>query len=341
MEEYRKQFVLNLLAYAVQRNISPSELCRLSGIDFKALRNSGAGSVTSKQFRDLWLNAIHLANDPAFGLHFGESLQLSALGAVGQIIESSNTVGEALLLAAKSVQLVTDKVSMEVSRTKKSIVIRFFCSVPGNEVANTILKRHLLEFFMVFAIHEMDGLVLEKIKPVSARFNFHESVSHAEYERVLRCKPRFLKGDCILEFEPLLWDVPIITGNYDLQRHLLKSVNKTGSDFSGKKLMRDRILNYLTVNAYLGVATLEEVAFNFNISSRTLQRKLHEEGSSFQELADSIRKSIALDYLQAGNYPVKEISYILGYNELSAFTRAFKRWTGCTPMDYRKKINLN
>ena len=70
---------------------------------------------------------------------------------------------------------------------------------------------------------------------------------------------------------------------------------------------------------------------------RAFQRKLQEEGVSFQQLADSVRKSIAMHYLQSGNYPVKEVSYILGYNELSAFTRAFKRWTGKTPVDFQKK----
>ena len=139
-----------------------------------------------------------------------------------------------------------------------------------------------------------------------------------------------------MEFEPMLWDVPIITANYRLQRHLLEMGNKNVQG-RGETLMRDRIVNYLMTNAYLGVATLEEIASNFNITSRTLQRKLQEEGVSFQQLADSVRKTLALNYLKSGNYPLKEISYILGYNELSAFTRAFKRWTGFTPIDYRRR----
>jgi len=65
---------------------------------------------------------------------------------------------------------------------------------------------------------------------------------------------------------------------------------------------------------------------------------LYEEGVSFQQLADSVRRSIAMHYLQSGNFPLKEVSHILGYNELSAFTRAFKRWTGKTPGDFQKAI---
>ena len=89
-------------------------------------------------------------------------------------------------------------------------------------------------------------------------------------------------------------------------------------------------------NSYLGLLSLEDIASNFNISARTLQRKLKEEGFSFQQLADEARKSLAINYLKAGSYPVKEVSYMLGYNELSAFTRSFKRWTGITPALYQK-----
>jgi hypothetical protein len=130
MEEYRKQFVLNMLAYAVQRNLSPEQLCRLSGLDFEVLKERSGPPVTPKQFNDLWRNAVHLSHDPAFGLHFGESLQLSALGAVGQVIQSSKTVGEALTLASGSIGLITDLFAMEVTRINKVIIIRFIPDVP-------------------------------------------------------------------------------------------------------------------------------------------------------------------------------------------------------------------
>lgn len=84
-------------------------------------------------------------------------------------------------------------------------------------------------------------------------------------------------------------------------------------------------------NAYLGILSLDDVAANFNVSTRSLQRKLKEENVTFQELADAVRKALAVEYVKKGDHPIKEISHMLGYNELSAFSRAFKRWTGKTP----------
>ena len=105
-----------------------------------------------------------------------------------------------------------------------------------------------------------------------------------------------------------------------------------------RKKMSERIGSLLLVNSYLGIPTLEAIAANLNTSSRSLQRKLQEEGVTYQQLSDSTRKSLALHYLGSGQYPVKEVSYILGYNELSAFNRAFRRWTGTTPVSYQKGI---
>ena len=96
----------------------------------------------------------------------------------------------------------------------------------------------------------------------------------------------------------------------------------------------ERIYHYLMTNAYLGTLSLEDVASNFNVAPRSLQRRLQDEGVTFQQLSDAVRKSLALHYMEAGKHPVKEIAIMLGYNELSAFSRAFKRWTGKAPTNY-------
>lgn len=335
MEEYRKQFVLNMLAYAVQRNLPPDQLCRMSGLDFKLLKERSSPAIAPKQLNDLWRNAVHLSHDAAFGLHFGESLQLSALGAVGQIIQSSKTVGEALTLASQSIHLITDLFSMKVTRANKIISIRF---IPHEEASAAYPDAfwQMMELFMVFTIHELDGLIFEKTAPAKVRFPLNDAVDTKEYERVLRCKPKHVQDEWGMEFKDVFWDEAIITANHELQRLLLEMTHSGSVASPQEPPLSERIVNYLTANAYLGIASLEEIAANFNTSARTLQRKLQEEGVSFQQLADSVRKTIALQYLSAGNHPLKEVSYILGYNELSAFTRAFKRWTGTTPFDYQK-----
>lgn len=335
MENQLKKLMMGLLAYAAQRDLSPETLCRLSNITMSELQDNSK-PLTSKQVTDLWLNAIHLSKDDLFGLHFGESLQLAALGIVGEIIKSSDTVGNALTIAASLTHLITDAFKLDVQQLDDTFSVEFIpASADWRNVTTTI---QTLDLLMVFVIHELDGLMLKKISPLKVSY-VRPIDNMTEYERVMRCKPQMNADSNIITFDQKYWNEPIITANYELQNILLQKVTPVKAQLQEKQTLKKRIYNYLLANSYLGIVSLEDIASNFNVSSRTLQRKLKEEGINFQQLADEARKSLAINYLKAGSYPVKEISYMMGYNELSAFTRTFKRWTGITPALYQKNNN--
>ena len=128
MQDYQKRLALNLLAYAVQRNLSAERLCALSGIEQGTLVKATGPALTARQATDLWLNAVHLSHDPLFGLHFGESVQVAALGVVGELIRSSRTIGEALTHAAGFAHLITDLFAMQVTRSDQTFAIRYIAN---------------------------------------------------------------------------------------------------------------------------------------------------------------------------------------------------------------------
>jgi len=334
MEDQLKKLVMSLLAYAVQRDISPDTLCRLSNINIDELHKGGE-PLRQKQVDDLWLNATHLSKDNLFGLHFGESLQLSALGIVGEIIKTSKTVGGALTIAASLTHLITSAFQIEILQGENSFTVRFIPAI--DDWQNSVSAIQALDLLMVFVIHELDGLMLKKIHPLKVNY-MREPDNLAEYERVMRCMPVINAKENAITFNKKYWNEPIITAYYELQKILLQKVSELKTTSIKKQTLQSSIYDYLLNNSYLGIVSLDDVASNFNISVRTLQRKLKEEGINFQYLADEARKTLAINYLKAGSYPVKEISYMLGYNELSAFTRSFKRWTGNTPALYQKNL---
>lgn len=328
-----KQLILSIIAYAVQRDVNAVQLCKLAGIDLAALKKQHSAPVTAQQLQDLWLNAGRLTNDPLFGLHFGESLQPAALGVVGEIVQSSATVGEALTHAAALTHLVTDQCRMEIARTTKTFTVRL---LPVEDYGATppYAFRQLIDLLMVMVIHELDGLLLEKIAPQAVRLAYTVP-DPAEYERVFRCKPSKRAGEYVLVFDSRYWEEPLLTANYELQNLLLQKVSSLPKTADQPQTLQTRIYNYLLANSYLGVSSLDDIAANFNITPRSLQRKLKEEGIKYQDIADAVRHSLAVYYISSGNYPLKDISWMLGYNELSAFTRAFKRWTGSSPLQYQ------
>ena len=311
MQDYQKRLVLNLLAYGVQRNLSPERLCELSGLRQTDLLTEAGPKLTQKQIGDIWMNAIHLSDDQLFGLHFGESLQMAALGVVGELIQHSQTIGEALTYAGSFAHLITDLFEIDVIRFEKTFVIRLIIG-QSRQTEEALALLQMMNFFMAFLLHEVDGLVLEKIRPLEVKLLFEET-NRSEYERVLRCANLQNVNDFILEFDNRYWDEPILTANYELQRVLLQTVNALTGTSQRAQSFSERITNFLLTNAYLGLPALRAVAANFNVSGRSLQRKLQEEGVTYQQLVDSVRKSLALNYLASGQYPVKEVSYMLGY----------------------------
>jgi len=86
-----------------------------------------------------------------------------------------------------------------------------------------------------------------------------------------------------------------------------------------------------------GVPKLAPVAKRLATSPRTLQRRINEHGLNFKELTDDTRRRFAMKYLKDRKHTLTQIAFLLGYSEVSAFNRAFKRWTGSTPLKYRKE----
>jgi AraC-like DNA-binding protein len=86
-----------------------------------------------------------------------------------------------------------------------------------------------------------------------------------------------------------------------------------------------------------GDPKLDDVARKVTMSTRTLQRRLKEQGVDFKGLVDDTRRRLSLNYLADSAHTPADVAYLLGYSEVSAFNRAFKRWTGTTPSSYRRR----
>lgn len=331
MEDHSKRLGLSLLAYAAQRDLSPEKICQSAGISWEEL-NDETKPLSPELIGHLYQNSIRLSKDPLFGLHFGESLQLSALGIVGDAIKTSATVGDALDAALLLLPTVTTAFQTKVTRGKDSFTVSFIPT--ERDWRDSVATRQTLDVLMVFLIHELDGFLLRKIIP--ERVQYWRAIDDwAEYERVLRCRPVITPDVNAVSFANRYWDEPIITANYQLQKIMLQEFARTNIALNSKQPLRFRVRDYLMRNSYLGVVSLEGVAANFHISVRTLQRRLKEDGVSFEMLVDEVRKTSAISYLKSGIYPVKEVSLMLGYNDLGNFSRTFKRWTGMTPSAYQ------
>lgn len=337
MEDFKNKFIESLLGYAVQRNISISRLCLDSAIKYNELNKTIPAFIDNNQIENLLKNSVRLSGDPLFGLHFGSSLQLAALGIVGQIIQTSSTVGESLSHGSGLIHLISNLFKVETSTTVETFTINLF--VEESSIINFPNSyRQLGDFLLIFLLHEIDGLVLEKIKPLKVSFPY--TIENLDsYKQTFRCDFLTTSKNYSITLSNSILSLPIISSNYDLQNYLLEKIEHLIVK-NDKSFWHGKIYHYLICNSYLNNLSLENVASNFNMSSRSLQRKLKEEGYSFYSILESVKKSLAITYLGTVDKPLKDISFVLGYNEPSAFNKAFKRWTGVTPMHYKNSLNM-
>ena len=133
-------------------------------------------------------------------------------------------------------------------------------------------------------------------------------------------------------------DLQIPTYNPALLEILGDYAKKTIEEQTVKKNIVASVKALIIKSAHSIIPLEEDIAFQLNISKRSLQQKLKECGTTFKRILESVLKELAVSYMESNRASNKEIAWLLGYNDISNFHRAFKRWTGKTPNEYREMV---
>ena len=164
-----------------------------------------------------------------------------------------------------------------------------------------------------------------------------DEASH--YEDFFGCDVLFGAPETSISFDSQLLKLPLVGAD----PQLAQSYDQLTEQYIAKLEKADfpaRVRNELVRLLPTGVSGKDAVASVLCVSTRTLYNRLEEEGTTFREVLDETRKLLAEDYLTKG-LPVNEIAYLTGFSDTANFSRAFKKWTGLSPMTYRIKVALN
>lgn len=332
---YRHTFIQSLLIYCISSGVEIEKLLADSSISKKIVANNYQGEISADQLEKLWKNAANFSRDSLIGFHFGTSMQLAALNIVGSIIQSSNTVKDALQIASSFVHLLTDLYTMRIDAGASTTLISFTSLQDDDRYPET--KRHLGDFLLTFTLYELKGLILQNLKPIKLGLPTFKNEFESQYSKVFMC-PVYKADDYIIELPNDHLKMPIISANYELQSLLLNQAGELLNPSNLDGNFSKRIFNFLISNSYLYSLSVDSVANTFNMSVRKLQRQLKDEGISYIQIVEEVRKTLAIQYIMNSSSSIKEISFTLGYSEPSAFVRAFKKWTGKSPSNYRHDI---
>jgi AraC-like DNA-binding protein len=272
------------------------------------------------------------ANDPNLGMHLAVRLPRGSYGLLEYIGRSANTIRQAGERFLRYSTLLNDLVSFRFEDGKLSQRVEGHARCVG---------RHAGEMFIALAVRYLREMAHEEWAPASVGFAHRAPADVSEHQSYFRAPISWGGGINYVEIPPAVLDRPVATRDemlfsvLDAQAQAIIASRPVKND--GLAKIRE------TVRAVLedGQPQLADVAKRLKMSPRTLQRRLGAEGTSFQDVVDSVREELARIYMAdtARKYTVGELAYLLGFSEISALSRAFKRWTGMTPTQWRDRSN--
>ena len=333
---FNGRFVLNIIHFASNKGVDVATLLDYCG---KTVDELGKESciIEDEVYNNVIENAAIISEDPYFGLHASENLNLAAAGLISQLTHTAETVKQALEICCEYANLGCSALPMKlVEEDDFYKVIMTPSSLWQNQSPAAV--RHTAEGILAFTIREFHSLTRMKHFPIAIHLPWQRPNVQDEYERVFGCPVQTNKSEIAILLRKEHVEDRVITSDYTLFRILVAHAEERSAILKNQQgfvsIVRQSMVNLVKPE----FPTIEQVASHLNISARTLQRRLKEEGYSYKELIDELRKEFAISYLKRRDLSISEIAYLLSYAEASAFSRSFKRWTGKTPGSYQNEL---
>jgi len=311
------------------------------GLDDRAFRT--VVGVTDAQLADpdvvlpatslyrMWEAAVQAWGRPGLGLHSALQVPFGAYEVLDYLILSSNTVGEGLTHFAEYFAIATRTSRYEIHPRAGGMAFELVWQTPPKGV-----MFHLRDY----SLAAIAGRVAYAggPRPACVELAGPPLADASEYARGFGTDVKLRARHNALLFSEAAWNVPLPRRDADLnrtlRRHARLLLDRQPRPEAESTAMHVRAA--LLQESMAGPVSMEQVARRLATSPRTLQRRLCEEGTSFDELRRDVRAGLAREYLANPGLSIGEVAYLLGFSEPSAFTRAFRRWTGQGPRAFRE-----
>ena len=318
------------LAYRglVNLGVDADEVLRRSGLDPSELYQANLRTKFSGQPR-FWTAAVELSGDPCIGLHLGEQMPVYK----GQILEylflSSPTFGDGLNRVLSYQRLISDALHGQISETPSPCLTSYFSE-------HQHATSHLAEAMVLGLIKAFQAVTDGTFKADRIIFNHPPNTDIAEYQRIFQCPVEFNAKSFQLFFSPSLLSYRSLYAEPELLNLHIQAADQHLAILQQQDLITE-VRSLLGALLESGETTLENVAARLDVTPRHLRHQLDLAGTSFQRLLNDYRHRLARRLLSQTDEAISEIVYLTGFSEPSTFYRAFRRWEGTTPIEYRQQ----
>ncbi len=322
-----------VLEAAVEAGSDRGELLALTGVRAESLEGQDA-RVPRAAHHQLWDEFARRTGDDCLGLRLAErARQPGAFGVLDYLLRSSANLGDALDRLARFLPLlfVGDEVVDERGEREVLFGLR-------RGAYRFTPSRHTSECNVATLLHVGRQMLGTDWAPLEVFFEHAAPPDVREHRRLFRCPLHFGAPLHGMRFERALLDRPALRPDPGLSAVLGHLAERMLVEIAHEPPFTGQVRRFL-LGAYRAQAdtSLESAARSLRLTPRSLQRKLAAEGGSHRDLLDQVRRALALAYLRDEGRSVTEVAELLGFSDPSTFHRAFRRWTGHAPHEYREK----
>ncbi len=319
-----------MFLYLTSLKVDIDAFLRSLGVDPKSVKSPDA-YIPIETYLLIQDGAADYINDSYFGLHMGEFAEAGSWSILGYMMMNCKTLGEAFEKSGKYSRIIGNTIEGRAELKFKKVRIVVFTPPHAPK-----MSRHCYEATLSSSVRMMRSLTGVQVSPLEVTFIYPEPESTAEYERIFCCPVKFGQKENSMTLDWSIGNMPIRMANSDLLEHFEKYAQDVLSQIERNDEHTRAVTKIILSRLDDELLSIQKVAMEMAVSVRTLQNRLDAEGVLFSDLLREIREGLAKKYLRE-NYSVEQITYLLGFSEPSVFRKAFKKWSGVTPKEYREQ----
>ena len=329
-----------LLEFAISRGADRGALIQRAGIRAEDLSEQD-NRVPLARYVALMEASIELCRDSALALKFGEAVRMQDISIVGLICEACETTAEVGVQLNRYARLVVDDDRsgqpelIRTVRTEEGVWVKIADGEDNAHLVEAELARFVWNARIMFA---SNSEFQKQRFPIAVHFMQAEPSYRAEHERIFNAPVVFGSRWNAVLIEPSFLSLRQPPTSRYVFGVLSEKAQALLNEIESATTARALVERALAPILQTGATSMNVIAKKLGMSRQKLYRALKAEGVTFEEVLDELRHKLAVHYLSGRKVSVNETAYLVGFSDPSAFSRAFKRWTGTSPRDARGTV---
>ena len=278
----------------------------------------------------LWRAAVRATQDAGFGLKAGSQVGPANFNVVGELLQTSASLREAIAAVQKYQRLISDGGRFQMVAGAQASWLIYH-----PRQGALAFSPHQVEAVLAAVLSFIGGAMGTVVRPLQVQFSQPRVGLLAGYREVFACPVAFEQAFSGLLLDNALLDAPLLRADQRRAREHQRAAAARMADLTQGGALAQELRAWMIATLASRVPTRAEAAQALGVSERTLARRMQAQGLSFTALLDGVRRDAALQAVTDSTRALADIGLALGFAEPAVFWRAFRRWTGCTPQAWR------